>query len=88
MLTRFYSFSGVPSIKRNEPPAGKELIKTKAIENLNAALDVATKDGVKLTNIGANDVYDQNAKLINGVRLEASCDTSFQSSILQILTFY
>lgn len=60
---------GTPAIKRNEPPAGKELIKTKAIENLNAALDVAVKDGVKLTNIGANDIYDCNEKLINGVRL-------------------
>lgn len=66
-------------MKRNEPAPGKELIKTKAIENINAALSVATEDGVKLTNIGANDIYECNEKLINGVRLYSiQSDTQLQ----------
>lgn len=68
---RFFLSTGVPNIKRNEPAAGKELLKQKAIENLNAAIQVATDDGVRLTNIGANDLYEGNEKLINGVRAES-----------------
>lgn len=44
------------------------MMKPKAIENINAALQVAIDDGVKLTGIGAQDIYDGNSKLINGVR--------------------
>lgn len=90
--------TGVPNIKRNEPVPGKELLKQKAIENINAAIDVATDDGVRLTNIGANDIYEGNEKLINGVRskvprggLEISGPISrwFASfSLLRMLTRY
>ena len=45
------------------------MLKTKAIENLNSAIAVAIEDGVKLTNIGASDIYEGSEKLINGVRL-------------------